>query len=400
MSVIISNNVASSTATAFANGKKIAIAPNGRIWAVYEKLVSGVFNIYAAYSDNNGSTWTEETVTASLQGQRRPSIAVDSQGVVHVVWQGRGWGTNTTIENIRYAKRTTSWQTSETVTDVNNTQRESAIAVDSQDNIYIVWAGRTWGSFTNRYNIQYRKKTISWQAQESVTDANGDQKYPSLAIDSLDNIHVAFTGLQWGNFPSSDNVQYRKRTTSWQAQIGITDINNQQFELNINVDSNNDAHIVWAGLGWNSNPNINNVQYIKQTNGIFQSIVELTDTDKFQDKPSIALKNSNVYVVWQGYDQDNRWNIFSKTYNVSWGNIEPVTVGLDNQFSPSIALNNPILAWTGRDGTPYNVYFANLKSETALNIYYKKNGIYSQAAKVFKKVNGVYIEGSQAFYKN
>jgi len=85
-------------------------------------------------------------------------------------------------------------------------------------NIHVVWYGKGWGSNTGYYNIQYRKRTSSgWQTQEAVTDKSWDQLNPSIAIDSSDNIHVVWYGKGWGFYTGTYNIQYRKRTSSgWQ----------------------------------------------------------------------------------------------------------------------------------------------------------------------------------------
>ncbi|GAH69904.1 unnamed protein product, partial [marine sediment metagenome] len=170
------------------------------------------------------TTWqARESVTDSPDIQYRSSIAMDSEDNVHVVWYGKGWGDNTTIYNIQYRKRTTTWQAQEGVTDSPDIQYRPSIAIDSGDNVHVVWYGKGWGDNTTVYNIQYRKRTTTWQAQEGVTDGPDIQIYPAIAIDSEDNVHVAWYGLGWGENTAKYNIQYRKRTTTWQTQEGITD---------------------------------------------------------------------------------------------------------------------------------------------------------------------------------
>ncbi|RJQ10671.1 MAG: exo-alpha-sialidase, partial [Bacillota bacterium] len=149
--------VASSTTNA-ATGRTLARTSTGRLWAVYVKSAGGYNQIYAAYSDDGGATWTEEAVTSASANQAGPTIAIDSSDNVHVVWYGSSWGTNTAYENIQYRKRTTSWQTQEAVTDKNAHQYSPAIAIDSSDNVHVVWHGLGWGTNTAYNNIQYRQR--------------------------------------------------------------------------------------------------------------------------------------------------------------------------------------------------------------------------------------------------
>ncbi|MDP3013187.1 MAG: hypothetical protein Q8M92_03010, partial [Candidatus Subteraquimicrobiales bacterium] len=99
-------------------------------------------------------------------------------------WYGIGWGTNTTVNNIEYSKRltaSTDWATNrEGVTDSASAQLSPAIALDSANNVYVVWAGKGWGPNTANNNIQSRKRTTSWQTQAAITDLAAEQTNPAL----------------------------------------------------------------------------------------------------------------------------------------------------------------------------------------------------------------------------
>jgi len=67
------------------------------------------------------------------------------------------------------------------VTDKNWHQYSPSIAIDRSNNIHVVWEGKGWGSNPGNWNIQYRKRTSSgWQAQEGLTDKAVDQQFPNL----------------------------------------------------------------------------------------------------------------------------------------------------------------------------------------------------------------------------
>ncbi|GAI31344.1 unnamed protein product, partial [marine sediment metagenome] len=123
------------------------------------------------------------------------------------------------IINVRYRKKTsTGWQTAEWVTEIFSIygQYYVSIAMDSQDNVHLAWQGTGWGVNTGKYNIQYRKRTNSgWQTQEAITDESTSRYHPSIAIDSEDNVHLAW----------AYNGKYRKRTRGgWgiEETIGFT----------------------------------------------------------------------------------------------------------------------------------------------------------------------------------
>ena len=142
--------------------RKLARTSDGTLWCVYHRISGSYRQIFASYSTDDGETWTEEAVTSASYNQYHPAIAIDSQDNIHVVWRGLGWGTNTNYTNIRYRKRTSSgWQSHEAVTDKNKHQYHPSIAIDSNDNVHVVWGGAGWGTNNNYDNIQYRKRTSS-----------------------------------------------------------------------------------------------------------------------------------------------------------------------------------------------------------------------------------------------
>jgi hypothetical protein len=181
-------------------------------------------------------------------------------------------------DEIRYSNKTgTGWlATPEDVTDgAYAYQVCPALAVDSNDNVHVAWAGMGWGTNTGTYNIYYKMKDKAgvWGSIEYITDVGSQQgKYsgsymgPSIAIDSGNNVHVVWTGLGWGTNTSYYNIQYRNRTSgTWQTIESITDIGQHQISPTVSVDTVDDVHIVWSGKGWNDDPGNSSIQHTEKT---------------------------------------------------------------------------------------------------------------------------------------
>jgi len=332
-----------SSSTAYCYQRKLARASDGTLWCVYHRSDGTYYQIYVSYSTDGGETWVEEQVTKVASHQYWPSIAIDSKDNIHIVWHGAGWGSNPSYENIQYRKRTSvDWEKQEAITDKDSTQCFSSIAVDSNDNIHVVWSGLGWGSNPDYYNIQYRKRTSSgWQVQEAVTDKNESQTNVSIAIDSKDNIHVVWKGPGWGSNPDYYNIQYRMRTASgWEKQEAITDKDGHQVNPCIAIDSNDNVHVVWHGVGWGSNPR-DDIQYRKRTSSGWQAQEGVTDADDGQYNPSIAIDSEdNVHVVWRGLgwgSNPNNYNIqHRKRTSSGWEKQEGLTDAHTNQYYPNL----------------------------------------------------------------
>ena len=182
-------------------GRSLARASSGRLWAVYSKKPGGYsyMQIHCAYSDNDGKTWPEEQVTdIDTAHHFFPSIAIDSSDDLHVVYTGKNRSPYNSRWGVFYNKRTSgSWGSEETVAleDVSLPGQEyPAIAVDSSDDVHVVWNGKGWGSNPTILNIKYRKRTSgSLGSVESITDvATNTQISASIAIEGSND-----EGITW-----------------------------------------------------------------------------------------------------------------------------------------------------------------------------------------------------------
>ena len=364
--------------TGSSNGRSLARTSDGVLWCVYKRSDGTYDQIYAAYSTDGGQTWTEEQVCSGSDTQGYASIAIDSSNNIHVVWYGKGWGTNTDYENIQYRMRNaTGWQPQESVTDVAHYQYDPSIAVDSADNVHVVWHGQGWGSNTGYYNIQYRKRTTSWQTQEGVTDTGNDQYDASIAMDSADNIHVVWTGKGWGTNTSNYNIQYNYRTTAWQTQEGVTDKDADQWDPSIAIDSADTIHVVWRGEGWGTNTSYYNIQYNYRTTA-WQTQVGLTDVAYDQKSPSIAIDSAdNIHVVWTGKGWGTNTSYYNLQYRertTAWQTQVGLTdVAADQNFPKLIWALDPILSWAHTNRTKTGYAFVWVDDTTVK--YYKSSDL-------------------------
>ncbi len=304
-------------ATAYSPARHLARASDGALWCCYAGPQLGQMQVFVSYSIDNGVSWTEEQVTAdALNDHEYPSIAIDSADNIHLAWQGGrigpGW-------EIYYRQRSAGvWGAVENVTAIGTVQNAPSIAVDSADNIHLVWPGTGWGGNPIFRNIQYRQRAAGvWGVQESVSDIASWQLWDSasIAIDAADIIHVVWSGFGWGGNPGDYNIQYRQRVAGvWGVQEVITDLATWNHMPCIALDSAGNVHVVWYaetlfGAIWD-------IFYRERIAGIWQAPVQLTTmggigADQYQ--PSIAIDSSdNVHIVWYG----SGWGIETGNYNL------------------------------------------------------------------------------------
>ena len=118
----------------------------------------------------------------------------------------------------------------------------SAIFIDSNDHIHLVWEDNTPGNG----EIFYKQSTnggLTWSS-ERFTWNSGNSVYPTVMVDSGLNIHVVWSDNTPGNF----ELYHKKSTnagTSW-SQERLTWNSYHSWDPEIAEDASSNIYIFWA----------------------------------------------------------------------------------------------------------------------------------------------------------
>jgi hypothetical protein len=370
-SYLIVNGLPNSSGT---NERRLARESTGRLWALYDRRVGLIDRIFASYSDDIGEHWTEEAVVTEPGDWGNGTLAVDYNDNLHILYTNvGGW------RNLYYRKRTLAgWSPPEVVVASVPPagQYYPSIAVDSLNNLHACWWGNGWGAFPLNYQILHRVKTpAGWQPVELVTDMPGaySQLTAQLAVDKWNNIHIIWYGQGWGANPGWFQIVYRKKAGGiWQAPELVTDMLGaySQGTASLCVKEDN-VHVAWTGQGWGANPAITNVQYRERTSAGWQPQEAITDKAQNQYRAMIAIDGNDVItIVWEGYGWDfpARLQLRARQKTTTWqGHIALTDSNHHHQY--------PGLLWATFPNTnsPLSGYAALYQSDTenlGINGYY------------------------------
>jgi hypothetical protein len=213
------------------------------IHVVYSDYKSSNRDIYYKRSTNSGSTWSAITrLCWSFSNSDKPSIAVDSCGGVHVVWEDYS-AMNYEIYYKRSTDGGTTWSTLTRLTWNSGESQAPVICADSGSGIHVVWYDNTPGN----YEIFYKRSTdygASWSGTNRYTWNTGWSNYSVIAAGSGGGIHILWSD----DTPSNIELYYRNSTnggTTWSGTSRLTWNAGYSFDASIAADSSGGVHIVW-----------------------------------------------------------------------------------------------------------------------------------------------------------
>ena len=278
--------------TQYNNQRKLARTSEGYLHRVYTKFDGSNYRVYYAKSTDDGSIWTEMVLTDAGVNNTHPAIASDSEDNLWVVYAGDG-------KSIRYRKyEGITWQNELSISYYDDA-KEPVITIDSNDNVYVAWYFEGW-------NLRYREYNgTSWGAIEDVRmyQTYNQPKHPSIAVDTNDYVHVVW---QEYNYTSgTKNIKHRYKTSTWQDVYNITsgETYNQTHPC-IATDLSGNAHIVWQ----TQDHQIKSIKY--KSDGSWGAIKTVHNGGAYEQRnPSISVYSDNsVYATWFGQSASHHDN--------------------------------------------------------------------------------------------
>ena len=328
---------------------------SGQDWDIFYKYKNG---------DDSWSA-TEVVSTESTEDSWRPSLMVDTDGVVHVTWFDLTDYSGSGIDNdifYKYKNGGGSWSATEVVsTESTEDSYRPSLMVDTGGVVHVAWfdltdysgSGQDWDIF-----YKYKNGDGSWSATEVVsTESTEDSGYPSLMVDSDSVVHVTWqdhteyggSGGDWDIF-----YKYKNGGDSWSATEVVSTESGYLSEYpSLMVDTDGVVHVAWKDKTDYGGSGIDNDIFYKYKNGGDSwSATEVVSTESTNHSwyPSLMVDTDGVvHVTWMDYTDyggsgiDN--DIFYK-YKSS-GNQPP--------NKPDI--NGPT---SGKTGTSYNYTFISI----------------------------------------
>jgi hypothetical protein len=301
---------------------EIEVAGNGNIYVVWEDIREGNWDIFFSRSITGGINWKDNlpvldnNPTGSYQ--RDPTLAIDPNNFLYLAYEENRNG-DWDIYFTRSSDNGDTWSTQAPVHDIldpgNTMQFNPSIAVDNLNNIYVAWTANT----TTSWDVYISKSTdmgATWSEQVKVNDDIGslepEPPSPSIDIDGKHNVYVVWEDKREGtndiyfSFSNNSGQSFKPDVKVNEGlRSGSKTVTTKNPQLKVNYRG--DIYIVWDEE-WNS---LYNVYFSKSLDhgSSFDDDVRVNNVvDKCYPGPAPSLDLDdigNIYVTWIDGSNDN-----------------------------------------------------------------------------------------------
>ena len=273
----------------------IAVDPLGRVHLAWRDRIKGYNLVYGQLNDVGNTIISPTPFTFNKRWASMPGLAVDPNGNPSVVY-----GLPTNPGSVGYTKLDSLGGvviSQKVVTETFVENWGPAVAVDPLDNIHIAWSDRR----NETYAIYYAKLDLNGRVliNDSKVSAGGGQSTNPLdmALDSQMNVYIAWMDDRDGNW----EIYYAKLGPNGAILRGDTRLTNDSatsWKPRIAIGPDDSLHITWE-----DERDGNKELYYKRldSNGtVLVDETRLTYNLATSQNPDIAVDSTGaVHLVWE-----------------------------------------------------------------------------------------------------
>ena len=282
-----------------------------------------------------------------------PKAIIDHAGTLHVTWYG--W--EETAYKIFYSRRSPDgiWSSPEIASSAGGDKEARYLAVDDNGVVHLVWAG-------GEVYHSLRDESGTWSTPQNISNMPGISGggYPdrlSMTMDSDGSVHIAWSDNTTGN----DEIFYTQRFSNgyWTEPENLTNNPGESYQPWIAADEFGNIHLLWID---NSYGNYEIFYLERSAPGTWSSAQNLSLTSTISRFPKLTLsRTGDLHVVWTEYPIDHTYSNVFYTHRVAggvWSDPELISdePGFTNKIAPLVDESNAVhLLWGNSQGVYYSI---------------------------------------------
>lgn len=297
-------------------------------------------------SKDGGRSWNNLPFTKNLSKSSGeafgPSIAVTKSGTTraYIVYHDNSRG-DTQAYLVR-SKKKAKFRSPKNITPGDGGAFAPRVALDSSEAVNVVW-GDTTGGGRRVVFIRSTDQGATFGDTVDVSRSSGEAFEPEIAVDSADNINIV-----WQDSREGENAIMFCRSTdggeTFSEPLRVSTGAGRATESSITVDESNRIHVVWVD---ESNGDFQ-IYYSRSTDGgqSFSAPLDASNDagDEFH-KPCVAASGESVYIAYQQDSGRSRQVLLvgSSTAGESFSGAEQVSEADPNRgraHSPAMAFDS------------------------------------------------------------
>jgi len=363
------------------------IDSDDNIILVWEDDRSGAGRIYAQkykYNISDGlyvKQWADDVQITASNNKLSPVVAVYTTSYFYVSWYDARLGNEDIyLQKFNSSDGSAVWNDVKVNIDANSAdQIKPDMAVDSSGNVYVVWMDSrngNWDIYAQRYDVNGNNL---WLADLKINSdsSSADQENPKIAVDGEDNFYVVWEDGVNGDkdiflakFDSAGNNLFASK------RVNTDSSSLDQYEPSIVFDNSDYLYISWSDKR-NSQPDIYAQKYDKfgnvSTDGNWATgDVKINDDstpDAWRTKSSIAyFSDEAIYFSWED-DRNGDSDVYSAKFDSNGSKLWSYDLimnsnSYETQDAPDIVVDSSgyaITAWEDYRNSNFDIYATRYK---------------------------------------
>lgn len=299
-------------ALGFSGQKKLVLDSKGNVYVAYRKKANNYYEIFVAKlkKDTDGDLSYEVVFKKNVSSinnkvnQRVPSIAIDSKDNLHLVWYGADSNTQAGDRQIKYSSSKDggeTWSKAINISYVSGYKNQSLwqehpdIWVGNDDNLFVVWEGKDKESDNQYIKFSKSKDGKDWSDWKDINISSGSQSRPTIVQDKNGVLYVFMYSKQNLN---NHQIWYSLSSNegeSWSEWKNISNSSQDSRHLSATPDSKNRLHLTWREFS--SKNGKTQIMYSSFDKKDWSRKEVVSESNAFQFFPSIGVNKDDTLII-------------------------------------------------------------------------------------------------------